>query len=159
VDNIQVLSQLINKFIDSLVGKNFITREEANVINRNYLINFLQSTIGRQLQYAQIIEKEKPFCAKISLKEVNPVEYGKDEENYILVQGIIDLFFKTKDGDWVLLDYKTDYVPDNNENYLIEKYKKQLEIYKKALEIYIGVKVSKVVIYSLYMGKEIYIEE
>ena len=123
------------------------------------MINFLQSTIGRQLQYAQIIEKEKPFCAKISLKEVNSVEYGKDEENYILVQGIIDLFFKTKDGDWVLLDYKTDYVPDNNENYLIEKYKKQLEIYKKALEIYIGVKVSKVVIYSLYMGKEIYIEE
>ena len=159
VDNIQILTQLINKFIDSLVGKKFITQDEANVINRNYLINFLQSTIGRQLQYAQIIEKEKPFCAKISLKEVNPVEYGKDEENYILVQGIIDLFFKTKDGDWALLDYKTDYVPDNNENYLIEKYKKQLEIYKRALEIYIGVKVSKVVIYSLYMGKDIYIEE
>ena len=41
VDNIQILSQLINKFIDSLVDKKFITREEANVINRNYLINFL----------------------------------------------------------------------------------------------------------------------
>ena len=86
------------------------------------------------------------------------MEYGNDEDNYILVQGIIDLFFKSQDGDWILLDYKTDYVPDNNEEYLIEKYKKQLEIYKRALEIYIGERVSEVVIYSLYLGKDIHIE-
>ena len=158
VDNTQVLSQLLNEFINSLVNKGFITKEESNVINRNYLINFLQSTIGRKIQYAPIIEKEKPFCAKISLKDINPVEYGNDEDNYILVQGIIDLFFKSQDGDWILLDYKTDYVPDNNEEYLIEKYKKQLEIYKRALEIYIGERVSEVVIYSLYLGKDIHIE-
>jgi ATP-dependent helicase/nuclease subunit A len=158
VDNTQALSQLLNEFINSLVNKSFITKEEANVINKNYLINFLQSIIGRKLQHAQIIEKEKPFCAQISLKDINPAEYGNDEENYILVQGIIDLFFKTQDGRWILLDYKTDYVPDNNEEYLVEKYKKQLEIYKKALEIYIDEKVSDVVIYSLYLGKDIHIE-
>ena len=73
-------------------------------------------------------------------------------------RGLIWEMYKTIDGESIS-SYTTEAGEDNNENYLIEKYKKQLEIYKRALEIYIGVKVSKVVIYSLYMGKDIYIEE
>ena len=141
----------INSLIESLISKNLITKEEANTINREYLLNFIQSDVGKKLQKAQIIEKEKPFCTKISVKEV----LGNNEEYYILVQGIIDLFFQTEDGKWILVDYKTDYVPDNDEKILIQKYDKQIKIYKKALEDYINCDVSEVIIYSLFLGKAI----
>ena len=77
------------------------------------------------------------------------------DENYILVQGIIDLFYQNQNGEWVLLDYKTDYVPDGNINVLVDKYYKQLEIYKKALEDIIHEKVKHTYIYSLNLGKKV----
>ena len=71
------------------------------------------------------------------------------------MQGIIDLYFINEFEELVLVDYKTDYVENSNENILKNKYKKQLEIYKKALEEALGRKVDKTYIYSLYLNKEI----
>ena len=53
------------------------------------------------------------------------------------------------------MDYKTDFVPENDENYLKEKYKDQLQLYKKALEQALNKPVSKTYIYSTYLGKKI----
>ena len=75
----------------------------------------------------------------------------KDEN--ILVQGIIDLYYISKDDELVLLDYKTDYVEKGKENLLLDKYKKQLEIYKDALESALDRKVDKTFIYSVYLGR------
>ena len=55
----------------------------------------------------------------------------------------------------ILADYKTDYVENNQEEKLIQKYKKQLEIYKRALEQSYNKKVEKIYIYSVYMSKNI----
>ena len=78
---------------------------------------------------------------------------GEDLDGEILVQGIIDLYYITKDDKLVLLDYKTDYSKSREE--LINKYKTQLEIYKKALEESLKRKVDKVYIYSLSKWGEI----
>ena len=83
--------------------------------------------------------------------------YECNSDEKILVQGIIDLYYITKQGEIVLVDYKTDYVPENDENYLIEKYKGQLNLYKRALEQALGKKVDKTYIYSTYLDKEILI--
>ena len=71
----------------------------------------------------------------------------------ILVQGIIDLYYIDEKDNLVLVDYKTDFV--QNENELVEKYSKQLEFYQRALEDALGKKVWKKYIYSVYLGKEI----
>ena len=76
-------------------------------------------------------------------------------EDKILVQGIIDLYYINKDDKIVLVDYKTDFIKQGEEQKLIEKYKKQLEIYKKALENSLNKKVDKVIIYSVCLNKEI----
>ena len=78
-------------------------------------------------------------------------DISKENDENILVQGIIDLYYINKDNELILLDYKTDYV--NNENELVDKYKVQLEIYKRALEKSLNRKVDKVYIYSLYLQK------
>ena len=64
-------------------------------------------------------------------------------------------FYINKENELVLLDYKTDYVENKNENILKEKYKVQLELYKKALEEALNRKVDRIYIYSTYLDKEI----
>ncbi len=58
-----------------------------------------------------------------------------------------------KNGNIVLVDYKTDRVKRKEE--LVEKYKRQLDLYKKALEDACKMKVEKTYIYSVYLDKEI----
>ena len=60
-----------------------------------------------------------------------------------------------KNDELVLVDYKTDYVPENDETSLKDKYTSQLEIYKRALEQALNRKVDSIYIYSTYLGKEI----
>ena len=79
--------------------------------------------------------------------------YDIDEEENILVQGIIDLYYINEEDELVLVDYKTDYV--TNEKELIDKYDKQLQLYKRALEASLNRKVDKVYIYSTHLNKEI----
>ena len=76
------------------------------------------------------------------------------EEN-VLVQGIIDLYYINKDDELVLLDYKTDYVKQGDEQLLINRHKSQLKLYKDALENGLNKKVEKIYIYSTGLGKEI----
>lgn len=65
------------------------------------------------------------------------------------MQGIIDLYYIDKNDNLILVDYKTDYVPNGDVKILEEKYKVQLDIYKKALEEATGKKVYKAMIWAL----------
>jgi ATP-dependent helicase/nuclease subunit A len=53
----------------------------------------------------------------------------------------------------VLLDYKTDYVPEGKEDIIRERYKLQIGYYTRALEILSGKKVKERYIYLFYNGK------
>ena len=139
----------LKAFIEYLKSKNFLSEEDAKLVNVSQILSFLNSNFGKEIRNAIEINKEKPFCLKIKAKEI--LEEAKDEE--ILIQGIIDLYFINEVGEIILVDYKTDFV--NNESELVNKYKVQLELYKRALEEAIGKKVKNVYIYSLYLGKEI----
>ena len=86
------------------------------------------------------------YSKKEEIKKIN-----KEDDEDILVQGVIDLFFIDKDDKLILVDYKTDYV--QNENELVEEYKGQLDLYKEALEQSLNKKVDKMCIYSVYLNK------
>ena len=80
------------------------------------------------------------------------------DEN-ILVQGMIDLYYINKKDELVLLDYKTDFIPQGAEEkekqILVNRHKAQLMLYKEALENALNRKVDKVYIYFTSLGKEI----
>lgn len=76
----------------------------------------------------------------------------KKVEDRILINGIIDLYFKDGD-DYVLVDYKTDNVESMEE--LVERYEVQLKFYKKALEMNYNIEISELVIYSLKLNSQI----
>ena len=145
--NIEEIKELVEK----LVVKKIITQQEANVINLNKILQFTKSNIWKEITKSQTVEQEKPFYISIPAKEI----YNKNVEEKILVQGIIDLYYINQKGELILVDFKTDYVPDRQEDILINKYKTQLYLYKKALEISLEKKVDKTYIYSTYLEKEI----
>ena len=140
----------IKQLISSLVNKQIITEKEAEAINPFVILEFTNSNIWKELQTAKIVQKERPFYINIPAKDIYTEATNEDEK--VLVQGIIDLYYQNKDGKYVLVDYKTDYVEKGQEEILIKRYKKQLELYKKALEETLQTKVSKCYIYSTWLG-------
>ena len=52
-----------------------------------------------------------------------------------------------------MLDYKTDFAKEGDEQILINRHKSQLMLYKKALEGALNKKVDKVIIYSTGLAK------
>ncbi len=132
-----------------LEKKNVISEKEANAIDVNKVIEFTENIIWQECREAKEVQKERAFYINIPAKEI----YGENIEEDILVQGIIDLYYITKDNKLVLVDYKTDKVKEKTE--LIDKYQVQLDIYKRALEKSLNRKVDKAYIYSVYLGEEI----
>ena len=140
----------ITELIEELKDKEIITEIEAQNIDKEKLLEYTNSQLWTELKQAKEIHKEHPFYINIKASRIyNQINKEDDEE--ILVQGVIDLFFIDKDDKLILVDYKTDYV--QNENELVEKYKGQLDLYKEALEQSLDKKVDKMCIYSVYLNK------
>ena len=136
----------IKEFTENLMRRNIISEIEFKNIDIEMLYNYTKSELWKELKQAKQINKEVPFYINIPAKQI----YDEAEEKeMILVQGIIDLYYIDKNNNLILVDYKTDYVPNGNIKILEEKYKVQLEIYKKALEESTGKKVHKAIIWAL----------
>jgi ATP-dependent helicase/nuclease subunit A len=145
----------IKLFIEELVAKNFLSKAEAKKINTTNILKFLSSDFASHIKASKKIYKEKPFCIEIPAKTI----FEEAINENILVQGIIDLYYINENDNIVLVDYKTDYVENGNLENLAQKYKVQLNLYKTALEEATGKKVEESYIYSLYLNKEIRIED
>ena len=150
-ENIEYDLDKIKACIAQLVQRKIITEVEERKIHPYNILEFTKSNIWKQLKQAKKVYRERPFFIHIPAKEI----YNEDIEDKLLVQGIIDLYYINQQDEIILVDYKTDYVEKGKEEELIEKYKEQLNMYKRALEETLKQKVSKVYIYSVYLGKEI----
>lgn len=75
-----------------------------------------------------------------------------DCDETMLLQGVIDCWFETENG-LVLLDYKTDYVPEGRSDIIKERYRVQIDYYTKALERITGKKVTERYLYLFYSGE------
>ena len=141
----------VNNLVEGLEAKKIITTKEKEAINPNKILEFTKSNIWNELKTAKEIEREKPFYINVPAKEI----YREETNENILVQGIIDLYYIDKDDNLNLVDYKTDYVEVGNEQELVKKYKKQLELYREALEKSYKKQVKNTYIYSVYLNKVI----
>ena len=141
----------VKELVDELEEKKIITSKEAEAININKIYQFTRSKIWNEMIEAKEVQREKPFYINIPAKEI----YKEDLDENVLVQGVIDLYYINSNGELVLVDFKTDYVENRDENILIDKYKVQLDLYKRALRQALNRDVDRVYIYSTYFDKEI----
>lgn len=87
--------------------------------------------------------------------KANTVKEEFPEEEEVLVQGVIDVYFEEEDG-LVLMDYKTDRVSEAEE--LVKRYHTQLEYYAQALERLTHKKVKEKLIYSFALHQVIAVD-
>ena len=149
--SIEYTEEIIKELIQKLIAAKIINENQSKYINLQKILKFTESDLYKELREAKEVNKEKPFYIYISSNEIN----NDETDEKILVQGIIDLYYIDKNDKLILVDYKTDYVANNNEQELIDKYKGQLEIYKRALEQALNKKVEAVYIYSTCLDKKI----
>ena len=74
-----------------------------------------------------MVYREKAFALPLEIEDDN------EEPCTILIQGIIDCMWQ-EEGAWVLLDYKSNYVPAEKEEEFVQSYYSQLKLYAKAIE-------------------------
>ena len=142
----------LTKELDGLVTKGTFTEEERNLLSDTSLYKFFSSDLGKRLINAKRIEREMPFSMLFEGKRV--YDTLEDGENLFL-QGIIDTAFE-EDGEWVLVDYKTDRVKSGED--LIKRYKIQMDLYKEALQRLTGMPVKACYIYSFRLHDAISID-
>ncbi len=130
----------IERLIEKLKLKEF--EKEYLIKDKKIIENYIESDLFKALKEAKEIHKETPFYMNIDYE-------GTGEK--ILIQGVIDLYYIDKDGDLILVDYKTDHNVD--EKVLKERYSNQLNMYKIAIEKSTHRKVAQKVIYSTYLNK------
>lgn len=116
-----------------LVEGNWLTQEQAEVIDETKVIPFVESSLGQALIRSTEVWREVPFTYG------RPVAESGGEDITVL-QGMADCVFRNEQGSLVLIDYKTDRL-SNVENKTREehiagmkdKYQFQLDVYREAL--------------------------
>ena len=142
----------LTKELDALVEKGTFTEKERNLLSDTSLYKFFSSNLGKRLINAKRIERELPFSMLFEGKRV--YDTLEDGENLFL-QGIIDTAFE-EDGEWVLVDYKTDRVTYGED--LINLYKIQMDLYKEALQRLTRMPVKACYIYSFRLHDAIIVD-
>ena len=135
--------------LDSLQADGKFSDEERSLLSDRSLYGFFNSDLGKRLIASKRVERELPFSMLFDGNRVYPdVEKGER----LFLQGIIDTAF-VEDGQWVLVDYKTDRVKSGDE--LIRRYKIQMDLYKEALERLTNMPVKASYIYSFRLHEAV----
>ena len=141
--------QSITDMLDSLRAEGKFSDEERSLLSDRSLYGFFNSDLGQRLIASKRVERELPFSMLFDGNRVYPdVETGER----LFLQGIIDTAF-VEDGQWVLVDYKTDRVKSGDE--LIRRYKIQMDLYKEALETLTDMPVKASYIYSFRLHEAV----
>ena len=96
-----------------------MTAAEADTVQKRGAAAFFASSLGQRLIGADVLQREWPFTMQIS------------PESPTMVQGIVDAAFM-EDGQWVLIDYKTD--RDTREEVFVPRHRMQMNWYRTAIE-------------------------
>ena len=142
----------IKEQINKMVVRELLTENQGKAVNVKRIARFFESELGKRIVASENVRREVPFVIKLKATEVYK-DLPKDqyEDEHIMVQGAIDCYFEQEDG-MVLVDYKTDYVTDDNFEVVVNKYKSQLKYYTKALEKITGKVVVEQYLYLFYNG-------
>lgn len=143
---------LVNQ-IEVLIQKEFLPEALARTISVDKLISFYTSPLGIRLLSAEKIRREIPFNYGYSPAQIRAEWVDISEK--IIVQGIIDCAFMEA-GQWVIIDYKTDYFKDPHQReQIISGYEVQINLYAKALTDLTGIPVKEKIIGLITMKENI----
>lgn len=144
-DHSDEFAENIKKQLTGLVQMGKVSEDMQKLIRIPSVELFLKSQLAPRMKAAAMRDdlfREKPFV----------MGNHEMEEEMVLIQGIIDVFWVEEDG-IVLLDYKTDRV--DSATRLRDMYKEQLDLYAEALERIFPLSVKEKYLYSFRLNQAI----
>lgn len=140
-DNIPTV---IREALAAMQKRGLFTEEELHIISVSAISGYFTSKIGRRMLQSGNVRREWAFNLRLTGQQA------------LLLQGVIDCAFE-ENGAWVLVDYKTDRMDD--EQTLVNRYAEQLAWYARALAEITGKPVKERYLYALRVGKAIAVPE
>lgn len=159
-----VTQYTVEREIKRLVDQHFFSKATASLINRKALNLFFSSPLFSEMKKTPVLRREIRFHSKFpAARFVNePGLVRAWEQEDVLVQGVIDCYYITSDGKCVLIDYKTDRIPEEylgdpekEDGFLAERHTNQLRYYSLALEKMLCRRVDQVLLWSFSLGRTV----
>ena len=120
--------QGVSEEVERLVNRRFITREQADLVDKQSIADFFGTELGQKLQSSQNILREFKFSILDDGENFDPALGGEQ----ILLQGVVDCALLEDDGITVV-DFKTDKVTETTLPERVEHYTPQVQAYADAL--------------------------
>jgi ATP-dependent helicase/nuclease subunit A len=144
---------------ERLCTEGALTAEEHAVLDLQKLAVFWNSDIGRQVRSnAAFVRRELAFTARFSPNELacftGDVRDSRLEQEFVVVQGIVDLAAILANEIWVL-DFKTDEMKASEVESKVKLYQPQLSLYAQALSRTYKRPVSQCWLYFLSLGQAV----
>ncbi len=141
----------IDAQLDSLLELGLLSEIERNAINPELLYAFFNTGLGMRLQRSARILREQPFVLRIPARAY---EASLSQDATTTLQGIIDCAFMEDDA-WVLLDYKTNRLPNGGLEALRSQYQIQMDAYRRALETLTQIPVKQCTLCLLMLQEQL----
>ncbi len=142
----------VREEVSRLVAGEYITPAQGAAVDVQAICAFFASPLGARLRAAERVEREFKFSMLVSAADYDPE--GEPEEE-VMLQGVVDCWFREADGTVTVVDFKTDAVTEKNVMKRAESYRPQLEAYTRALSEVMGEPVSRRVLWFFAVGREI----
>ena len=134
----RAMADRIREMLDGFAAQKRMTQAQRDAVKSSMLARFLSGEAGQRLLRAGEVHREWSFNVTLRADEaLSAQEAGRFGGEELLVQGTVDCCF-IEDGQWVLMDYKTD---RGDAQTLRERYRPQLSVYALALERITGIPV------------------
>ena len=133
----------VRRILHDMAEREVFTYQELMLLHMQGIAGFYRSELGQRVLKSQRVRREWAFNLVV------------DDNQETLLQGVIDCAF-LEDGQWVLVDYKTDRI--NDEQAFCDRYRMQLTWYARALQRITGLPVREMWLYAISIGKAFRLE-
>ena len=146
--------EAVREELDRLAVQEYLTPLQAGTVDPAAVARFFASPLGRAMAESTTLEREYPFSILAEARRFFP-EAPEGEE--ILLQGVIDAWFREPDG-LTVVDFKSDRVSAAGAKERAERYRGQLAAYAHALETLTGEPVKRRILWFLTPGIPVFLE-
>lgn len=129
--------------IARMVEQRYITPQQGAAVDPEDILDFFHSELGQRLLRAPELEREFKFTMLVPAADYYPEAKERGLGDEVLLQGVVDCWFREEDGTVTVVDFKTDRVNENTVYARAGEYRGQLQAYTDALSEVLGVKVGR----------------
>lgn len=129
------LPDVLRQAAHDMVERGVFTAQELLLINTDAAAGYFASPLGQRMLASAKVRREWSFNLRLT------------DSTDTLLQGVIDCAFYDEDDGWVIVDYKTDHIVD--EDAFRQRYALQIEWYARALERISGRPVKELWLYAI----------